>query len=156
MFRKVMVVNDDEISLFVSSKMIGKTGFAGEVITAGNGLKALQVFDSFLLNSKGPLDVPELVFLDLHMPVMDGWEFMEIFAEKYAYIFPSVRFVILSSSIDPDDIQKLKRFSVVIELIRNPLSFEILTKLKEKFAQIDFHFPPIGQLAGEQGRQMIA
>ncbi|MFZ6022907.1 MAG: response regulator [Bacteroidota bacterium] len=155
MFRKVMVVNDDEISLFVSSKMIGKTGFAGEVITAGNGLKALQVFDSFLLNSKGPSDIPELVFLDLHMPVMDGWEFMEIFAEKYAYIFPSVRFAILSSSIDPDDIQKLKRFSAVIELIHNPLSFEILAKLKEKFSKLDFRFPPVGQLTGVQG-QMIA
>ncbi|MBW0178607.1 response regulator [Sediminibacterium sp.] len=155
MFRKVMVVNDDEISLFVSSKMIAKTGFAGEVVTAMNGLKALQVFDSFLLNSKGPNDVPELVFLDLHMPVMDGWEFMEMFAEKYAYIFPSVRFVILSSSIDPDDIQKLKRFSAVIELIRNPLSFEILNRLKEKFGKIDFRFPPIGQLTTTQG-QMIA
>jgi len=150
-----MVVNDDEISLFVSSKMIGKTGFASEVITAGNGLKALQVFDSFLLNSKGPHEIPELVFLDLHMPVMDGWEFMEVFAEKYAYIFPSVRFVILSSSIDPDDIEKLKHFSAVIELIRNPLSFEILNKLKEQFSKIDFRFPPIGQLAGAPG-QMIA
>lgn len=155
MFRKVMVVNDDEISLFVSSKMIGKTGFAREIITAANGLKALQVFDSFLLNSKAPNDVPELVFLDLHMPVMDGWEFMEMFAEKYAYIFPSVRFVILSSSIDPDDLQKLQRFSAVIELIRNPLSFEILAKLKEKFAKIDFRFPPVGQLATTSG-QMIA
>ena len=67
-----MVVNDDEISLFVSSKMISKTAFAADVITAGNGLKALQVFDQLLLNSRTPSDVPELVFLDLHMPVMDG------------------------------------------------------------------------------------
>lgn len=150
-----MVVNDDEISLFVSSKMICKTGFAGEVITAGNGLKALQVFDQFLLNSKSPADVPELVFLDLHMPVMDGWEFLEMFAEKYAYIFPTVRFVILSSSIDPDDLEKLKRFPIVNDLIRNPLSFEILEKLKNQYAKIDFRFPSIGQSTEEPG-QMIA
>lgn len=155
MFKKIMVVNDDEISLFVSSKMIGKTGFSREIVTARNGLKAIQVFDNLLLNSKVPSDVPELVFLDLHMPVMDGWEFLETFGEKYAYIFPSVRFVILSSSIDPDDIQKLTRFSSVIDLIRNPLTFEVLTNLKEKFSKIDFQFPPVNQFKGVHG-QMIA
>ncbi len=155
MFRKVMVVNDDEISLFVSSKMISKTTFAEDVITAGNGLKALQVFDHLLLNSKGPADVPELVFLDLHMPVMDGWEFLEVFSEKYAYIFPSVRFVILSSSIDPDDIIKLKRFSRVIDLIRHPISFEILNELKLKYEKMNFSFPPVNHQQGIE-KQMIA
>ncbi len=155
MFRKVMVVNDDEISLFVSSKMISKTTFAAEVITAGNGLKALQVFDQLLLNSKAPTDVPELVFLDLHMPVMDGWEFLEVFSEKYAYIFPSVRFVILSSSIDPDDIFKLKRFSSVIDLIRHPISFEILNELKLKYEKMNFNFPPVNHQQGVE-KQMIA
>lgn len=155
MFRKVMVVNDDEISLFVSSKMISKTGFAADVITAGNGVKALQVFDNFLLNSKAPSDVPDLVFLDLHMPVMDGWEFLEIFSEKYAYIFPSVRFIILSASIDPDDIFKLNRFSSVIDLIRHPISFEILHQLKLEYEKLNFHFPPIEQTK-HLTKQMIA
>lgn len=155
MFRKVMVVNDDEISLFVSSKMIAKTGFAAEIITAVNGLKALQVFDQLLLNSKGPAEVPELVFLDLHMPVMDGWEFLELFSEKYAYIFPSVRFAILSSSIDPDDLYKIKRFSAIVDMVPTPLSFEILSGLKEKYAQNNFQFPPINHAAVLQD-QMIA
>ncbi len=155
MFRKVMVVNDDEISLFVSSKMISKTAFAADVITAGNGLKALQVFDQLLLNSRTPSDVPELVFLDLHMPVMDGWEFLEVFTEKYAYIFPSVRFVILSSSIDPDDIFKLNRFSTVIDLIRHPISFEILNELKLKYEKMNFNFPPVNHQQNI-AKQMIA
>jgi CheY-like chemotaxis protein len=150
-----MVVNDDDISLFVSSKMISKTTFAADVVTAGNGLKALQVFDQLLLNSKGPADVPELVFLDLHMPVMDGWEFLEVFSEKYAYIFPSVRFVILSASIDPDDIFKLKRFSTVIDLIRHPISFEILHELKLKYEKMNFNFPPVNHQQVTE-KQMIA
>lgn len=150
-----MVVNDDEISLFVSSRMISKTAFAADVITAGNGLKALQVFDQLLLNSRTPSDVPELVFLDLHMPVMDGWEFLELFSEKYAYIFPSVRFVILSSSIDPDDIVKLNRFSIVIDLIRHPISFEILNELKAKYGKMSFNFPPINHQQ-DVTKQMIA
>lgn len=150
-----MVVNDDDISLFVSSKMISKTTFAADVVTAGNGLKALQVFDQLLLNSKGPADVPELVFLDLHMPVMDGWEFLEVFSEKYAYIFPSVRFVILSASIDPDDIFKLKRFSTVIDLIRHPISFEILHELKLKYEKMNFNFPSVNHQQVTE-KQMIA
>ncbi|MBL0882616.1 MAG: response regulator [Chitinophagaceae bacterium] len=155
MFRKVMVVNDDEISLFVSSKMIIKTTFAADVITAGNGLKALQVFDQLLLNSRTSSEVPELVFLDLHMPVMDGWEFLEVFSEKYAYIFPSVRFVILSSSIDPDDVIKLNRFPTVLDLIRQPISFEILNELKLKYKKMDFSFPTVSH---QQNiiKQMIA
>lgn len=156
MFRKVMVVNDDEISLFVSSKMISKTAFAVDVITAGNGLKALQVFDQLLPpNSRTASDVPELVFLDLHMPVMDGWEFLQVFTEKYAYVFPSVRFVILSSSIDPDDIFKLNRFSTVIDLIRHPISFEILNELKLKYEKMNFNFPPVNHQQNI-AKQMIA
>lgn len=133
MLRKVMVVNDDEISLFVSSKIISKTGFATEVVTAKNGANALQIFDSLLLKGAAlPGDIPELVFLDLHMPVMDGWEFMEVFTEKYAYIFPSVKFVILSSSIDPDDMEKIQQFPSIVELIKNPISFGILEQFKDK------------------------
>lgn len=84
-----MVVNDDEISLFVSSKMISKTAFAADVITAGNGLKALQVFDQLLLNSRTPSDVPELVFLDLHMPVMDGsfWKYSRKNMRTYFHLY---------------------------------------------------------------------
>ena len=155
MFRKTMIVNDDEIALFVSSKIIGKTNFADEVITVTNGLKALQVFEDLLLNSKNPDQAPEIVFLDLHMPVMDGWEFLEIFEEKYGGIFPAVRFVILSSSIDPDDLEKIKRFSSVIDLIQTPLNFDILNELREKFAASGIHFSAHDQLTATKG-QMIA
>ncbi len=51
--------------------------------------------------------------------------------------------MILSSSIDPDDIAKLDRFSTVIDLIRNPISFEILNELKLKYQKMNFKFPPV-------------
>ena len=155
MFKKVLVVNDDEISLFVSCKMIVKTGFAKDVITAVNGSRALHVFDTLLLSSKSPNEVPEIVFLDLHMPVMDGWEFLEIFTEKYAYIFPAVRFIILSSSIDADDIQKLKRYSPVLELIRNPLNFEILKGLQAQLRGENGRFPHSSELHVAKSQMIV-
>jgi CheY-like chemotaxis protein len=155
MFRKVMVVNDDEISLFVASRMISKTGLAGDVITARHGQNALQVFDNLVLNAAASHEVPELVFLDLHMPVMDGWEFMEAFTNKYAYVFPNIRFVILSSSVHPADGYRLKQYPMVMDHISNPLSFEILLRMKEKFASMNFSFPALQTIsAGKE--QLIA
>lgn len=139
MFRKVMVVNDDEISLFVSSKMISKTGFANEVVTARHGQHALQIFDQFLLQGAPPHEVPDLVFLDLQMPVMDGWEFLEVFSHRFAFTFPHTRFVINSISVHPDDQKRVMDYPFVAEQLHHPLGFDVLIALMERFRKGELH-----------------
>jgi CheY-like chemotaxis protein len=132
MLQKVLVVNDNELLLMIATKVIGLAKFAKETITATDGKKALEIFDDLLENNNTQA-APEFIFLDLNMPVMNGWEFLEIFSNNYAEKFPNLKLAILSASVEMKDILLLEKYRIVIECISTPLSIEILESLKQKY-----------------------
>jgi len=71
---KVLAIDDDDTLLFIMKRFLNKTGRVSEIRTASNGQEGLKVLedDSW---------VPDLIFLDINMPVMNGWDFLEIFNE---------------------------------------------------------------------------
>ena len=75
--------------------------------------------------------VPELIFSDLNMPIMGGWKFLELFTSKHYLEFNNAKAIILSSTIDPQDLAKSKTFSVVAEFLPKPITVGILDYLKE-------------------------
>ena len=124
----ILCVDDDPISLMLCKKVIIKKSFSNNIDSAKNGEEALQYFDS-IINEGG--EVPQLVFLDLNMPVMDGWDFLNSFnTEKYAKV--STKIVVLSSTIDPEDHEKSKQYPMVIDFLPKPITTEILSYLQEK------------------------
>ncbi|RMF21231.1 MAG: response regulator [Bacteroidetes bacterium] len=72
-FRTLLLVDDDQATVFLNRRLIEKTGFAQSIAVAGDGMEALQ----FLQNHRENL--PDLIFLDLNMPRMNGWEFIDHF-----------------------------------------------------------------------------
>ena len=66
------------------------------------------------------------------MPLMYGWEFLTEFKKYISEKFPSIVIKILSSSLDPKDINKAKSFNIVYEFISKPLNKDILISLLEK------------------------
>ena len=87
--------------------------------------------ETFLNQGNQDLNLPELIFLDLNMPMMDGWEFLKLFEEKYAPLFPNTKVIILSSTVNPLDWEKSKEHQVVIGFEKKPLSVETLDNLKQ-------------------------
>ncbi|RYF90086.1 MAG: response regulator, partial [Chitinophagaceae bacterium] len=76
MHNKILCVDDDPITLMLYKMVVAKSGFATQIDTATNGEEALHYFDRILEESD---DYPKLIFLDLNMPIMSGWEFLDIF-----------------------------------------------------------------------------
>jgi len=135
MFDKILCVDDDPITLMLCKKVVERVAFAKEIITANNGEEAIQYFDNLFEERKknDSIEYPKLVLLDLNMPVMDGWEFLESYMRKeYQNIFISTRFIVLSSSIDPYDINKSKTYPV-IGFLSKPITKEMLENLKTQF-----------------------
>lgn len=134
MIKKTLVVNDDPTSLLVACKMIIKAQFANETVTANNGEDALAYFENAVSMGKEHFgEVPEFIFLDMNMPIMNGWDFLEIFSKKYAGIFPEVKIAVLSSSVDQSDLIGVTKYGVVLASVSSPINLEKLNVVKEMY-----------------------
>lgn len=132
MINKILCVDDDSISLTISKLLLKRTGFTNDVVTAVDGSDALDYFKDLFATSTQPVDeAPSLILLDINMPVMNGWEFLEAYIPLFADKLPNTKVIILSSTIDPEDFSRAKKFPVVAQFVSKPLSVENLAELKE-------------------------
>lgn len=131
MLDKILFVDDDPITLMLCKKVIARASFSKNIITAKNGQEALLLFDESK-NNQNFNDVPQLIFLDLNMPVMGGWEFLESFSSKDYEIFHTIKVVVLSSTIDPEDLEKAKKYPMVIDFLPKPINLSMLSYLSKK------------------------
>ena len=138
MLDKIICVDDDIITLMLCKKVIEKANFAEEIIACKNGEEAMNYFDSLSLEAKSTNTAglyPKLVFLDLNMPIMNGWEFLDSFLKKqYDQKFSDTKFIVLSSTIDPHDMDKSLSYPIVIDFVSKPITKEMLERLKSKLS----------------------
>jgi CheY-like chemotaxis protein len=135
MFDLIFCIDDDPITLMLCKKVITKSSFANEIITAQNGEEALQFFNTIKYsNTNSALQKnPQLIFLDLNMPVMGGWEFLDLFIkDDYSDFNTTTKVIILSSTIDPDDIEKAKTYPIIIDFLSKPITQSMLEYVKTK------------------------
>lgn len=130
MLDKILCIDDDPITLMLCKMVINKALFSKEIITTKNGEEAIKYFDT--LKTTDTNNKPQLIFLDLNMPVMDGWEFLESFNTAAYSEFHDTKVIILSSTIDPEDLEKSKKYPMVIDFLSKPISKEMLEFLKSK------------------------
>ncbi len=133
MIDKVFCIDDDQITLVLSDMVIKKSEFAKEVITAKNGKEGLEWFSAYFSKNKLSInqDPPQIIFLDLNMPVMNGWDFLEGYLMKYAERLPETKVVIVSSTVNPEDFLRANKYDIVIDFINKPLTAEGLSELMD-------------------------
>lgn len=130
MLETILFIDDDLITLMLCKMVISKASFSNELATAKNGEEALKYFDT--LKTTHSINKPQLIFLDLNMPVMNGWEFLDSFSTDEYSEFHNTKIVILSSTIDPADLERSKKYPMVIDFLSKPITKEMLEYLKEK------------------------
>ena len=98
-----------------------------------NGKEALEYYHNLLKEpADKQADYPHLIFLDLNMPVMNGWEFLDEFVNSLLPKFPDTKVVILSSSANPVDKEKAKLYPIIIGYISKPITADLLKMLVKK------------------------
>ncbi|MEX2396213.1 MAG: response regulator [Balneolales bacterium] len=129
MLDNILCVEDDYISQMLMKRVLSKSSFAREIHIVSNGYEALEFYKN-LLDLDDTLSYPSLVLLDLNMPIINGWEFLDEFINTYLPHFEDTKVAILTSSIDHEDRQKAKGYSIVTDFISKPLTVDMLKKLK--------------------------
>ncbi|HQF28843.1 MAG TPA: response regulator, partial [Bacteroidia bacterium] len=121
-YRKVLLIDDNEIDNFINERMITSSRFAEEVVVKNSADAAL----SHLQSLSDAADFPEVVFLDLNMPVKDGFGFLAEFELLPTELKSACKIVVLSSSISPEDINKASTNTYVFKYVNKPLSEKYL------------------------------
>jgi len=129
--KEVLIIDDDEINNFVCSKIIEQAGFAEKVQTSLGAREALDLLESKVKDANE--DFPDLILLDINMPLMDGWEFLEKYKPLLANSNKSTILMMLSSSVYEEDVSKANEHKEVSGYIAKPLSIKKLEEIGEKF-----------------------
>ena len=124
----VCLIDDDEIYLYWASKMLNEIEFSKEILAFKNGQDAIEGLRA--LTEKGE-KLPEVIFLDINMPIMNGWDFLQDFLRIPNHNTENILVYIVSSSVDQKDLELAKKFDIVHNYILKPLSTEELKKIKD-------------------------
>lgn len=124
---RILLVDDDEINNFISIKLIKKVLLNTEISACLNGKFAID--ELIEINRKDPAALPDYILLDINMPIMNGWEFLDEYEKLDIDIAGKTKIYIISSSVFSNDISKAKTYRSVKDFISKPLNIEKINEL---------------------------
>lgn len=122
------IIDDDQVYVFGLKKLIEISDLCKNVLVFANGEEALKYLSPIVKNSD---KLPDVILLDINMPVMDGWEFMEEFVKLKPKLAKDITIYIVSSSVQEADIDKVKAYSEVSGYIVKPIKLEDLRNIMQ-------------------------
>lgn len=126
--KTLAIVDDDRLFVMLTKKVIGQTGLVDNIQVYECGEDVLNYYNSIL---EPGAEFPEVMFLDLSMPIMDGWQFLERY-QKIPTKRKKTKIFIASSSISPDDISRAKAIDEVTDFIIKPITAEKINEVMRK------------------------
>jgi CheY-like chemotaxis protein len=122
----VLLIDDSDVDNFINKAIVSKEKCVSQIITKNSGLDALEFLNSIL---DQPEFYPEFIFLDIRMPGMTGFEFLEEYVKLPETITNHSKIYILSSSMDPLDNERGENYSVVKGHLTKPLAHHNITDI---------------------------
>ena len=113
------IIDDDPIFVYGTKRLMKEIDFCENIIVYNNGQDAL---DGLIEMSDSGEKLPPFIFLDLNMPIMNGWEFLDEFSKIPRNNLTKTVIYIISSSVDPRDLEKVKNYKAVNNYILKPIT----------------------------------
>ncbi|GAB3432679.1 response regulator [Niabella aquatica] len=127
--KNVLVVDDDPVFKLIARKLFERSGDVFNVKFADNGLDALQQLKNRIDNNEAPM--PDIILLDIEMPIMNGWGFMDEFIQLPAEKTKDIVVYTVSSSIAQEDKNKTASYPQIKAYITKPLTLDIIKNIAE-------------------------
>jgi CheY-like chemotaxis protein len=128
-FKHVFLIDDDPMFNFLTKTALKKVAFADDIHDYVDASEALDTLRNQIHSDKEVL--PEIIFLDLNMPGMDGWDFLEEYRKLPESFIENCKVYILTSSIDTNDINRSRLYPFVSDFISKPLTLSTLTSIRQ-------------------------
>jgi CheY-like chemotaxis protein len=122
----VMLVDDNDTDNLISRRILELSGFAGEVVVKNSGVSAL---DYLTQHSQTTERLPDLIFLDINMPMIDGFAFLEKYGHMINDMGKESKVIVLSSSDNKSEIERITSNPHVVTFLTKPLTPKALKDL---------------------------
>jgi CheY-like chemotaxis protein len=127
-FKYILLVDDDEINTFISKRLLEKSGVADKIEVVSDGQQALNLL---IANQEQRNMQPDLILLDINMPVMDGFTFLREVMKRFPEDSWNKKILMLSTSNNPKDKEEAARYPIIGYLTK-PLSVGKLLSIFER------------------------
>lgn len=122
-YQSVMIIDDCEIDNYINEVIIKKAGFAETVYKHSGAVGALEFLKNIEMLNYSAFDLlPSVLFLDINMPILDGFQFLDELNNFPTPLNKKIKIVILSSSSNPSDIKKASQYKQVVKFLHKPLT----------------------------------
>jgi CheY-like chemotaxis protein len=121
------LIDDDELFSRLNERFIFKLGLSNNVQTFFNAIDALEVLKSM---SDPFMDAPDLILLDINMPGMNGWSFLESYSKLPTSLTNQINLFICSSTVNPDEIKRAEKHPLTSGFISKPINKETVQRIR--------------------------
>ena len=130
-YKAVMIIDDNDIDNFINERILKAALISENVYVHTSAKSALEFLKNLESVKNIPKEIiPSYIFLDLNMPIMDGFQFMDAF-QKFSDEFRSaIKIVILTTSLNPSDVETAKKFKQQIKFLYKPLNEAMLKEIE--------------------------
>lgn len=129
--RKILLIDDDEMSNYLNRRILENMKIVEHIDNVTDGQAGLEYLTDYGNRNKKD-ELPDVIFLDINMPVMDGFEFLNQLQKIKGIDIQKLYVVMLTSSTDPNDIEEAAKYPDIVKgYIKKPLMKEHLTKILE-------------------------
>jgi CheY-like chemotaxis protein len=135
MQRTILSIEDDEVTQLLHKIEFEDAELIVNVVEAWSGQIALDYFEALNKEEDAISKLPALILLDLNMPVMGGWEFLELFSTQYPHFVERIKIFVLSSSINPEDRIRASKEPLVQAFLYKPLNEKDIDILRKAISE---------------------
>ena len=122
----ICIIDDDDVYQYTVTRALKSDSLAKKILVFSDGEEAL---DFMIENIASNDNLPDVIFLDVNMPIMDGWQFLEEYIKLKPRVGKQIAIYMVTSSVDPVDVDRAAKFSEISDYLVKPIQPDQIREL---------------------------